>query len=109
MSRPHTPPPWKILYAAQDEMTEAECIAEEMPVVSVGPIDYAEFANAGTEEERANARLIAAAPDLLEAAREVWEARKEIFANGTDVAPWTPLGFALLGLNKAIAKAEGSK
>lgn len=55
------------MWAGQDDFTEQECIDEEMPVVAIPPaINYAEFANEGTEEERANARLIAQSPRMYE-------------------------------------------
>ncbi len=93
------PGPWEILYAGRDEgMTAAESIAEETPVVSVGPINYAEFANAGTEEERSNARLVAAAPELLEAARMT-----VAFLNGESHI------YPLWAAEKAIAKATGDE
>ncbi len=91
-----TPAPWPILYAGQDEMTEAECIAEGMPVVSVGPINYAEFADEGTATERANASLVAASPKLLEACLLALKALRG------EVAP----SVAERVLEKAIEEAE---
>lgn len=54
---------WRILYAGQGDMTEAECIAEDMPVVSIGPVDYVEFGHdfEGKKQEYADSRYIAAA------------------------------------------------
>ena len=54
------------------------------------------------DELRANARLIAAAPDLLEALREI---RNEMSESGNT---WEKSGkIALWKANEAIAKAEG--
>lgn len=55
----------------------------------------------------ADARLIAAAPDLLEAAEKVWDARGEFF-DGGNVKYYSPLAQSLLALRDAIKKAEGA-
>lgn len=95
----HTPGPWEILYAGQEEMdmSEAECIALDMPVASIGPINYCEFpagSKQNIEREYADARLIASAPDLLEAAKVALQIvdRKTIWCDN---------------LRAAIDKAEG--
>lgn len=55
-----------------------------------------------TENDRANAKLLAAAPELLEALREI---RNEMSESGNT---WEKSGkIALWKANEAIAKAEG--
>ncbi len=105
----HTPGPWKIWYAGENEgLTQAECIAESNPVVSIGPINYTEFDHEGEEVERANARLIAAAPELYDCLRTLvrqideWEqAVAEIV--GERKYPWGDLERA----TDVLLKAEG--
>lgn len=82
-------------------MTEQECIDEEMPVVAIPPaINYAEFAKEGTEEERANALLIRAAPDLIEACKALLNIYDSSEGRGNYVT-------AVMKIANAVAKAEG--
>lgn len=75
--------------------------AEENRVVAYVPIDYAE------KEQRANARLIAAAPDLLDALKGL-RIRDECFC---DMAIGHPLmrshSDVCIAARAAITKAEG--
>ena len=92
----HTPGPW---YEAQDEhdpdilmVTTKE--RTEQNYAPIANIDV-QFSLAFDEEQRANARLIAAAPDLLDALRDMVSDRNELSEGTIAFARW------------AIAKAEG--
>ena len=92
----HTPGPW---YEAQDEhdpdilmVTTKE--RTEQNYAPIANIDV-QFSLAFDEEQRANARLIAAAPDLLDALRDMVSDRNELREGTIAFARW------------AIAKAEG--
>ncbi len=73
-----------------------QCIAEVMS----GKVDVVD------DEAKANARLIAAAPDLLDALREIAAAMRE--DNGTfRKRGGTRAGFALVTAEAALAKVGG--
>ena len=59
----HTPGPWKL------ELDKKEIIVRDSHEVSLHEA-YVKIGDEGRELEEANARLIAAAPDLLNAAKE---------------------------------------
>lgn len=59
------------------------------------------------EEVEVNARLIAAAPELYEAAKQVWEQRGNI--DEGHLSPYEGFGSALWKLRTAIVKAEEGK
>jgi hypothetical protein len=85
----HTPGPWEISKNEAGELDICEAGAGNMLA------DLAKCKNA-----EANARLIAAAPDLLEALREMaehWPPQK----------PESPAFMAYINAMSAIAKAEG--
>lgn len=92
----HTPGPWRVAsweYAGDDLNVDAKgrgfiCLAGKR----------------GDGEAEANARLIAAAPELLEGARQVVEWRDLIRQNYPDMAG---LIRGMDDLAAAIAKAEG--
>ena len=83
----HTPGPWHI-----DNETDYRIYVESSfgVIAKVGP--FAEI----DDEDKANARLIAAAPDLLAACEEAYA-----FLSAEDLA-WLP------SLRAAIAKAKGT-
>jgi hypothetical protein len=97
MDTKHTKGPWQIIPYPDGHSFIREGVAPERFVANV---------STSNDEGKANARLIAAAPDMLEAltkARAFIEA--ELDARGPDVA-----GVALASLNAvdaAIAKATG--
>jgi hypothetical protein len=97
----HTPGPWRMdgttVYALTDtkEQNRFWC--------SVQSVRRAEYGEASDAEVFANARLIAAAPDLLEALR--WLAG---CAGKLGVYPVRDLDEALERARAAIAKAEGT-
>lgn len=106
----HTPGPWKILRKRPMEMSgnfHQVTDNERYPAAfvpawdnpAVGEID-------GTEEALANARLIAAAPEMLEALKEQ-ERADRLLEDGEDVAAMLSYADAKSIRSKAIAKAEG--
>lgn len=91
----HTPGPW-IIEATPRSIAEDYVIRTEHSVVAAILPLYNE------DETDANARLIAAAPELLEAAKEAREALQP-FLTEEPAAEWT----AARMLDAAIAKATG--
>jgi hypothetical protein len=96
----HTPGPWKekrklAIYSADDE-----------PICAVFPAET-------EQRSKADAHLIAAAPDLLEALRHARDniadmfARVQFHADHKDIE--APLLVTLANARKAIAKAEGAE
>jgi len=106
----HTPGPWRIIC---HHLGKAEWIT--ISLKNPGEVDdklIAELPNASMHEgiNAANAHLIAAAPDLLEAAEEVIQAwRVEgIDSNGfADYQVYLNLRTGFLNLEAAIAAAKG--
>jgi len=95
----HTPGPWKAktvkalgIYANNDQ--QIAVVHNEMPRGGRRQDDY--------NIEEANARLIAAAPDLLEACEVLLKAAPELW--GDDIEKWPRL---MDRVEAAIAKAEG--
>ena len=77
----HTPGPWKLNTDGDTGMNDSGCILDSIGHVIVTDI-YGTFKNGRTTgEAEANARLIAAAPDLLAACRDaidfIWAEMKE--------------------------------
>ena len=93
----HTPGPW--------EADGLQVHAHARGVISESPTAK----NGGTFDAMANARLIAAAPDLLVAAKGIEEAwvERTLNADLSDLAIPDPI-VAVDKLRAAIAKAEGS-
>jgi hypothetical protein len=95
----HTPGPWNALFD-QDGSFEVEC--ETHAIANRGPLRQK------AEESIANARLIAAAPDLLHALTilhdECSVTRDGVLAVGPMIEPSEG---AVLAARAAIAKAEG--
>lgn len=92
----HTLGPWRVmdrLKVVTDDTVIA--VVTYLPCVG-GDNDMA--AQRAADQEMANARLIAAAPDLLAALKD---ARREVIALGT---PWQE---KVAKIDAAIAKAEG--
>lgn len=87
----HTPGPWKVIPVKTGYYIDSRC----------GPVaDTMDFDDEyGSIESEANARLIAAAPDLLEAARALLDLAER---HG-----W--LHVAVNAARAAIAKAEGEE
>ena len=104
----HTPGPWYALPARAGFYIQAE------NDIIVDTAD--QNARYGTIDDEANARLIAAAPELLEALKALHHAVcgetgfAEAVRNCSGIAyPWEPLDAADLAARAAIAKAEGGE
>lgn len=72
----HTPGPWRVEIRAGDEWyfgggNDQEFVIRGLKDPEAGGDDPIAVYSADTEEDRANARLISAAPELLEALKEV--------------------------------------
>ncbi|WP_043588450.1 hypothetical protein [Geminisphaera colitermitum] len=94
----HTPGPWKVRedYTG-DFLTELEIIADNSYYHRIARIN-AEEESALVQEQGANARLIAAAPELLAALKECLD----LLTVGHNSHAYT-----VVRAGKAIAKAEG--
>jgi hypothetical protein len=103
----HTPGPWKVLPEAVTRAVEMFEIAEvsHLRVVCDGRGDG--FTAAGDAE--ADARLIAAAPTLLEALQSLATYTSEFGDSGTDFADQIEGARLLRNARAAIAKATGAQ
>lgn len=66
MTTPHTPGPWRLRYGKRFEYDYLLKAGKDTPIAY-----WSNFKIRTKKESKANARLIAAAPDLLEALQEV--------------------------------------
>lgn len=94
----HTPGPWRIFETDHGSK-----------IIGIGSEDGAGVADAGfglwggdSDEARANARLVAAAPELLEALKYL-----VMHCKGLDRFEGNPINEAIRAGREAIAKAEG--
>ena len=102
MEAKHTPGPWKLNTDGDTGMNDSGCILDSVGHVIVTDI-YGTFKNGRTTgEAEANARLIAAAPDLLAAAESVLAFLEQIGYHGGGNTP-------AINLQRAIAKARGGE
>lgn len=101
-SAKHTPGPW-IIFADQGSAVAV------LPAMRPGEV--CSFEGSGLPNKEANARLIAAAPDLYEAARALVEAEDALLAElraAGEMPDLTEKPWSLVdALRTAIAKAEG--
>lgn len=100
----HTPGPWVTLPEECDKpyvRIRGTRLGERYKIVNVLTPAYEGFAERETEETRANARLIAAAPELLEALETILEMCDGYVPNTSKVV-WA-------NARAAIAKATGSQ
>lgn len=98
----HTPGPWKVMDLRDDEEYRLRLgkIQIQSDNVAICDIQFNSFfSNEWIKESEANARLIAAAPELLEVCRDALDFAK--LASGADLSP------IINKLKKAIRKAEG--
>ena len=100
----HTPGPWQFHELRGDD---------GLGYIRPNPQDYLEIAHHGdtgrsAEENRANARLISAAPELLEALELcINQLERDTELLYDQFTPWAEIPTALEKARAAIAKAEG--
>ena len=116
MSTKHTPGPWAMLSEETDKpyiRIRGTKLGERHKIANVLTPVYDGSLERETEETRANARLIAAAPELLEALQELLAAERanslEIVGRDTDGHPLNAAGAARKKARAAIAKATGEQ
>lgn len=103
MNAKHTPAPWHVCTGNHETFGNVLNIAaQEGDVPAICVISNVEDA---TEEDRANARLIAAAPDLLEALKAMLDAEPGYGWGGSSEAEIAAQELA----RAAIAKATGEQ
>ena len=106
----HTPGPWKLNVDEDTGMNDSGCILDSVGHVIVTDI-YGTFKNGRTTgEAEANARLIAAAPDLLAALEFNWNVMRQLRAEAKRLGLHKPsLQEAEDKAADAIAKARGGE
>lgn len=106
MTTKHTPGPW-----AHTNLTVHTRGTETMPALAIAQILEAGIqteAASSPEESTANARLIAAAPDLLTASREgALTLRRWLWTLSAQRGAVADLEAVIARIESAIAKAEG--
>lgn len=103
----HTPGPWQyapILCRSENDRGWLVCVPD-VRIADVWPMND-EDGNA-SPEAKANARLIAAAPDLLATLRKLIEAVDEHLADNGGNDPYKTFGRRMRTARAAIAKATG--
>lgn len=104
MTQPHTPGPWRISHLIPDLVkdTEGNLIADcETTPHKLRPAPP-------KEQDIANARLIAAAPDLLAACHALMRAEAMQTEGKRDGATMGQISLAIDAARAAIAKATGA-
>jgi hypothetical protein len=108
MSAQHTPGPWYVLPASPDENPGIEASDLPLSIVVWGCaqncLDDGGGRGRTAEEAIANAALIAAAPEMLEALESVWPFLQEDDGNGCNSPPYQA---AINAARAAISKAKG--
>jgi hypothetical protein len=99
MNTQHTPGPWKLCYDGQIDGPDGRCICR------FGWDSYKEFTELNNA---ANARLIAAAPDLLEALKLAISAHGVMLMTDPPQEAWRNYGVEAKA-RAAIAKATGEQ
>ncbi len=101
----HTPGPWEVSRGAQSDAYSVE--AAMQTICNVKFIKGQELSKAGVKQEESNARLIAAAPELLAACKATIAEFKQLGqAMGEYTPPETVDVWNLV--EAAIKKAEGT-
>jgi len=99
MKTNHTPGPWKLGYMGRGKYSGSTGVYPD----SGGPA-FAVLPPGRKEIQEANARLVAAAPDLLAALKAIKDA-----AACCSLATAIPLAIHIAHANNIIAKAEGKE
>ena len=97
-SNKFTPGPWSL-----DESRHAGCINRLNPFRHIGMVSAYQATKEDKEENRANALLISAAPDLLDALENLLQAFDGAFAGAYGRGP------LYIAANSAINKARGQQ
>src|SRR5438105_6090577 len=99
----HTPGPWRIVESGSTRDIRS-CEAAPRTIAALfRPFPYL----MGEQENEANARLIAAAPDLLAACEAAATIMQEVPESELHPADRNPFTNALIGLRQALEKARG--
>ena len=100
----HTPGPWTLNLCLDDGFSKSSSIVSDYGALmeEIAIIPHDDLSTEGVPEVRANARLIAAAPDLLEAC----EAAGDYFAAAEFASAPHDTGAILDTLRAAITKAR---
>lgn len=108
----HTPGPWKLQVRenhTSDVYVDDECAIGDRHLIAMVITEW--MNKNATAEDLANARLIAAAPELLNAAKlahlQIVKLAERSFAESVDTEEWIAKNDAVNLLKAAIAKAEG--
>ena len=111
MTAQHTPGPWKIVSGNANGKFLAASIRPVISPFKGWVLPIASVRNVDESFGQANARLIASAPDLLEALQELLAAERanslEIVGRDADGHPLNAAGVARKKARAAIAKANG--
>jgi hypothetical protein len=106
----HTPGPWVAAFTGPHVETR-HGFWKIAPVDASGRPDWDREVAATADDNEANARLIAAAPDLLEALRSLFalEAVRGLWDDGPEGEGWPSraLSQAIAAGDAALAKADG--
>jgi len=100
----HTPGPWTLSARPTYQSENDKAFWFRDVVNEPRTVRIARVSGVGEDRAMANARLIAAAPDLLEACEVLLKAAPELW--GDDIEKWPRL---MDRVEAAIAKAEGRK
>lgn len=103
----HTPGPWTIRFGLNVMGKDVRYPSQERLVANAGGHANNIWNEQVTAENEANARLIAAAPDLLEALKEILAAGESYVDSADEVKAMLRFGRANDAARAAIAKAEG--
>ncbi len=101
----HTPGPWRSVYDGSSEWSVGP--DEDPQDLRIATVQKCSVGQDGWHEAAANAMLIAAAPDMLAALKELLAAGQFCVDSTDEVAAMLRLGNATEHANRVIAKAEG--
>lgn len=105
MASEHTPGPWKVLMHGKAAYVTMHIGKAGLPASATGDAEFAIQPYIRPDEATANARLIAAAPDLLAALKT---ARNQIVALGIEAGHSADAAVGIAAhVDAAIAKATG--
>jgi hypothetical protein len=102
----HTPGPWEVHHQLEGANSVHVCVPDRTRPRGCRAIGEAEILGIPRQEAEANARLFAAAPDLLRSAGSAWHLCQSLLAVRDGASDELIRGVAL-ALQAAIAKAEG--